>query len=89
MGDSIDHKFHLSGFIPVLAHAEDNHGNVHHGLQITCNDGRVINYPIGQQLKDDLSIGLVAPFQFGPDFDDLGDLQSPFKTRCDEAAKTR
>lgn len=79
-----------ASFIPALGKTEDNHGNIQHGLQITCKGGTVLDYGILNQIVDAQSVKVMGdttsllPLEI-----DLGDLESPLKTRCDDAGRSR
>lgn len=80
----------LAEVIGLGKHRQDNHGNVQHGIRITCSDGAVIDYPFRERRQDNLSVGWTANYFDALDGDyTLNDIESPLKVRCDQAREAR
>ena len=76
----------LNPFKPPVKH--DNHGNILHGRQITCANGDVIDLSRADVVRDNTTIFAAAGHSTWWPYGEaeLGDIQSPFQTRCEQHA---
>lgn len=91
MDDFLEDKQSLLRSIFLGNFREDNHGNLQHSAQITCSDGRVIDYPMIQRFRDIRSIDVASSYfdRVDDGHYTLNDIQSPLQTRCQQAAEAK